>query len=163
MKHSIRFLVIFIILSSLLSCDNNDNSAATPIIVTFNATLNGANEVPSNNSTATGTAVLKYNKTTKMFTLTVTYSGLTPTDGHIHRGAVGQAPANNIIFPLTSLASPITYTSPVLNATQEADLIANLYYVNLHTTAFSTGEIRGQLITTNPSGTGGGGGGGGGY
>jgi hypothetical protein len=160
MKHSIRFLVIFIILSSLLSCDNNDNSTATPVIVTFNATLNGASEVPSNNSTATGTAVLKFNKTTKIFTLTVTYSGLTPNGGHIHRGAV--TVDGPIVFPLTSLTSPISYTSPVLTATQEADLIANLYYVNLHTIAFDGGEIRGQLITTNPSGTGGGGGGGGG-
>ncbi|MFV5693708.1 CHRD domain-containing protein [Flavobacterium sp. LT1R49] len=162
MKRSIRFLVTIIILSGLFSCDDND-STPSPVIVTFNATLNGTSEVPPNASTATGAAVLKFNKTTKIFTLTVTYSGLTPTAGHIHRGAVGAAPANNIIFPLTSLVSPITYTSPVLNTTQEADLIANLYYVNLHTTAFPTGEIRGQLITTNPAGTGGGGGGGGGY
>ncbi|MFV5689686.1 CHRD domain-containing protein [Flavobacterium sp. ZT3R25] len=163
MKRSIRLLVIFITLSGLISCNNSDDSTPSPIIVTFNATLNGVSEVPSNNSTAIGTAVLKFNKTTKIFTLTVTYSGLTPTDGHIHRGAIGVAPANNIIFPLSSLVSPITYTSVALNATQEADLIANLYYVNLHTTAFPTGEIRGQLITTNPAGTGGGGGGGGGY
>jgi hypothetical protein len=48
-----------------------------------------------------------------------------------------------------------------LTAAQEADLLANNYYVNLHTDAFPAGEIRGQLITANPSGTGGGGGGGG--
>ena len=164
MKHSVRFLVVFITLSGLISCDNSyNNSTPTPVIVTFNATLNGASEVPPNSSAATGTAVLTFNKTTKVFLLTVTYSGLTPTDGHIHRGAEGTAPANNIIFPLTSLTSPISYTSVALDATQEADLIANFYYVNLHTTAFTGGEIRGQLITTNPGGTGGGGGGGGGY
>ena len=49
-------------------------------------------------------------------------------------------------------------TSRPLTAAEEADLFANLYYVNLHTAAFPGGEIRGQLITTNQSGTGGGGG-----
>jgi hypothetical protein len=33
-----------------------------------------------------------------------------------------------------------------LNATQEADLMGNLMYVNLHTVAFPGGEIRGQLL-----------------
>ncbi|MFV5696193.1 CHRD domain-containing protein [Flavobacterium sp. LB3P122] len=159
MKRSIQFLAIFITLSGLLSCNKSDDSTPTPIIVTFNATLNGASEVPTTTSTATGTAVLKFNKTTKTFSLTVTYSGLTPSGGHIHKGAVGVD--GPIVFPLPDLTSPITYTSVALNATEEADLIANLYYVNLHTTAFPGGEIRGQLVTTNPSGTGGGGGGGG--
>ncbi|MNR54273.1 CHRD domain protein [compost metagenome] len=55
------------------------------------------------------------------------------------------------------------YISPPLSASQEADLLANLYYVNLHSAASTGGEIRGQLITTNPGGSGGGGGGGGTY
>ncbi len=46
----------------------------------------------------------------------------------------------------TSLTSPITFTTPALTATQEADLMANQMYVNLHTVAFPGGEIRGQLI-----------------
>ena len=158
MKRSIRFLVTVIILSGLFSCDNND-SPPTPVIVTFNATLNGTSEVPPNASTATGTAVLKFNKTTKKFSLTVTYSGITPNGGHIHEGAVGVD--GPIIFPLANLTSPISYTSVALNSTQEAALMANRYYVNLHTVAFPGGEIRGQLITTNPGGSGGGGGGGG--
>ncbi len=46
----------------------------------------------------------------------------------------------------TCLTSPITFTTPALTATQEADLMANQMYVNLHTVAFPGGEIRGQLI-----------------
>ncbi|TDE50156.1 CHRD domain-containing protein [Flavobacterium sp. GT3P67] len=155
MKCSIRFLAVFIILLGLVSCDGDD-PAPTPVIVTFNATLKGTNEVPTNNSTATGTAVLYYNKTTKAMSLTVTYSGLTVTDSHIHVGAV--TVDGPVVFPLTTSISPITYTSPALSASQQADLLANLYYVNLHSAAFTGGEIRGQLITTNPGGSGGGGG-----
>jgi hypothetical protein len=35
--------------------------------------LMGSNEVPTNNSTAMGTATLKFNNTTKVFTITVTH------------------------------------------------------------------------------------------
>ncbi|MFV5693709.1 CHRD domain-containing protein [Flavobacterium sp. LT1R49] len=157
MKRSIRFLAIFIILSGLVSCDNVDTPAPllvldpvkvldpvpVPFTAIFNATLNGASEVPSNTSTATGSAVLAFNTTTKIFSLTVTYNGLTPTEGHIHVGTTGVA--GPIVFALTGLTSPITYTSPPLTTAQEADLKEGRYYVNLHTTAFPGGEIRGQF------------------
>ncbi|WP_426484574.1 CHRD domain-containing protein [Flavobacterium sp. 2] len=162
MKSLFNFSALFLLLFIGVSCSSNDdNSNPSPIIVTFNATLSGASEVPANASTATGTATLSYNKTTKIFTVTVTYSGLTPTMGHIHMGAAGTN--GPVIFPFSSLASPISYTSTALTAAQETDLIANNYYVNLHTDAFAGGEIRGQLITENPNGSGGGSGGGGGY
>ncbi|RED22709.1 CHRD domain-containing protein [Flavobacterium cutihirudinis] len=166
MKSLLNFSVIVCLFFIGVSCSSNNDDNPTPpkpVIVTFNATLSGASEVPANASTATGTATLSYNKTTKIFTLNVNYSGLTPTMGHIHKGAAGTNGA--IIFPFTDIASPISYTSPVLTAAQETDLLANNYYVNLHTEAFTAGEIRGQLITENPGGSdgGGGGGGGGGY
>lgn len=145
---------------SCSSDDDNPTPTPTPVIVTFNATLNGASEVPANTSTATGTATGSYNKTTKILTVYVTYSGITPNLGHIHVGAVGVIGPPVFTFP--DLMSPINYSTPALTAAQETDLLANNYYVNLHTPAISSGEIRGQLITTNPGGSGGGGGGGGG-
>jgi hypothetical protein len=163
MKSSIKFLVIFTILSAFISCnDDNNDSAPSHIIVTFNADLDGLSEVPPNTTTsAYGSAVLKFDKTTKIFTLRVIYTGLTVTGAHVHKGA--EDVDGGIVFPITDLSSPIDYTSPPLSASEEADLLANLYYVNLHSAAYEGGEIRGQLITTNPSGTGGGGGGGGTY
>jgi hypothetical protein len=164
MKPLLSFLAISSLFLSAISCSNSDDDPApapTPIIVTFNATLNGTSEVPTNTSTATGTATMSYNKTSKILTLNVTYSGITPNDGHIHVGAVGVD--GPVVFHLPSLTSPISFTSTALTTAQENDLLANNYYVNLHTEAFPGGEIRGQLITTNPGGSGGGGGGGGGY
>lgn len=145
MKHSIGFLAIFIIFSGLISCDDDDPAPAPiPTTTTFKATLNGASEVPTNTSTATGTATLTFNTITKIFTITVNHTIAAPTDGHIHKGAVGAS--GPPVFPFTTYTSPINYTSTALNAAQEADLYANLYYVNIHTTAFSGGEIRGQLV-----------------
>lgn len=124
------------------SCDDDDDDSPN---VTFNATLNGSSETPPNASTGTGTAVLTFNKDTKIFTVTVTYTGVTATAAHIHKADVGVA--GDIIFGFTDpVTSPINYTSPALTAAQEADLMANLYYVNVHSSTYPGGEIRGQLI-----------------
>lgn len=146
MKTKLFFYALLLLTAiSVASCeddeDDNDN------IVTFTATLNGASEVPANNSMATGTANFTYDKTTYILKGTVTFTGITPNSGHIHKAAVGEN--GGVIFPLTSatpLTSPVNFTSPPLNEEQRADLMNNLYYVNLHTTAFPNGEIRGQLM-----------------
>ena len=143
MKIIIRLLAISTILFGISSCDKDDDTPPDPN-VTFKATLTGAQEVPANASTATGDATLTFNTNTKIFTLTVTHSIASPTNGHIHKAAVGVS--GGVIFPFASFTSPISYTSPALDATQEADLNAGLYYVNIHTSAFPNGEIRGQLI-----------------
>ena len=143
MKIIIRLLAISTILFGISSCDNDDDTPPNPN-VTFKATLTGAQEVPANASTATGDATLTFNTSTKIFTLAVTHTIASPTNGHIHKAAVGVS--GGVIFPFASFTSPISYTSPALDATQEADLNAGLYYVNIHTSAFPNGEIRGQLI-----------------
>jgi hypothetical protein len=143
MKIIPRLLAVITVLSVLSSCDKDEDTPPDPN-VTFQATLSGSQEAPANASTATGSATLIFNTNTKIFTLTVTHSITNPTNGHIHKGAIGVS--GGVIFPFASFTSPISYTSPALDATQEADLNANLYYVNIHTAAFAAGEIRGQLI-----------------
>jgi hypothetical protein len=157
MKKLIGLLTALFLLVSLSSC-SDDDSTPGPSITTFSAAmLMGSNEVPANPSTALGTATLKFNNTTKVFTITVTHDLSSITSGHIHKGTTGTN--GGVVFPFTALVSPISYTSPPLNAEQEADLMANLYYVNLHSSTFTAGEIRGQLVkgtTTTTTNTGGG-------
>jgi hypothetical protein len=153
MKNVVIFIAISIF--SLVSCSNSDSNA-DPSTTNFTAVLNGANEVPANNSTAAGTATLTFNNSTKIFSITVNHNIASPTGGHIHMGAAGIN--GSVVFPFTTLTTPFTYTSAALTAAQESDLKANLYYVNIHTTAFNGGEIRGQLVkrATNGGGSGGG-------
>ena len=139
---TMAFIALTFVIMTTISCKKDD---AKDPIVTYVATLNGAAEVPQNSSTATGNATLKYNTDTKIFTIVVTYTGITATGGHIHKGAVGTA--GSVVFPFTSpVTSPVNYTSEVLTAQQLTDLNANLYYVNIHSAAFPGGEIRGQLM-----------------
>lgn len=147
MKIITMLLSVVILFCGLSSCEKYDDVpypfTANPNIV-FKATLNGSQEAPPNASTATGEASLVYDSIAKKFILSVTHTVPVPTNGHIHKAPIGVS--GPVIFPFSSFTSPITYTSGVLDATQEADLKANLYYVNIHTAAFPGGEIRGQLI-----------------
>jgi hypothetical protein len=145
MKRLISFLTISIIVTGMASCKKSDDPVPVDPNVTFKATLTGAQEATPNASTNTGTATLVFNTTTKIFTLTVTHTVVTPTAGHIHKGAVGVS--GGVVFPFSAAASPIAYTSAALDAVQEADLNAGLYYVNIHSAApYAAGEIRGQLL-----------------
>jgi hypothetical protein len=122
---------------------NNDNTMSKSGTTIFTATLKGSGEVPSNPSTATGSTTLTYNGATKTFTAVTSYSGLTPSMGHIHKAAAGEN--GPVVFPFTELKSPITLTSSALTDEQVDALFKDSMYVNLHTTKYPGGEIRGQL------------------
>lgn len=152
MKTLFRFLAISFVYFSFITCSNSydDNySTPTPVIVTFNATLT---PVAGTGSAAYGDAKLEFNQTAKTFEITVNFTGLVATVAHIH-GADGLP-----VFPLTNttpLTSPIKLSSTISDA-QIVELMANHYYVNVHSDAFPNGEISGTLTKTSTSGGGGG-------
>ena len=141
MKQLLKIFALIFLTSFVVSCDDDDEPNQNE---TYKATLSGANEATPNSSTATGTGTLTFNTITKIFTITVTHTIASPTAGHIHKGAVGIS--GPVVYPFSSLVSPITITSAALTTEQEADLTAGLFYVNLHSAAFPGGEIRGNLI-----------------
>jgi len=146
MKTSFFIFALILFTAIGFSSCSKSSTSEEDTAVTYTATLNGGSEVPVNASMATGTATFTYNTVTYILSGTVTFSGMTPTGAHIHKGAVGVA--GGVIFPLgsTPFTSPISYTSVALDATQRADLMAGMYYINIHSTAFPGGEIRGQLV-----------------
>lgn len=141
MKHLFKIFAFIFLTLFVISCNNDDKPNPN---VTYTASLSGAKETVPNTSTATGTATLVFNTTTKVFTITVVHTLAAPTMGHIHKGAAGSN--GPVVYPFTVLTSPISYMSASLTAEQEADLNAGLLYVNLHSTAFPGGEIRGNLM-----------------
>ena len=125
----------------------------------FSATLSGAAEVPPNASTGSGTAVVVLNNAQTQFSYTVTYTGLVAgvTASHIHKAPIGVN--GSVIF---GFSPPLGTTSGTFSGTvnptaaQVADLLAGLYYVNIHSTTYPGGEIRGQLagdVTPSQRGT----------
>ena len=117
----------------------------------FTSMLSGLNEVPPNGSPATGTSTGTYDDITNMFMMDTVGSNFSAnvTAAHIHRGAAGIA--GPIVFPLSGATGGTSYTSHdmfVFTEVQEADFLAGLYYVNIHSVEFPGGEVRGQLEPT---------------
>lgn len=96
-------------------------------------------------STATGTFNGSYDKTTKVLTYTIIYSGLEATAMHFHKGGKGEnGPVEMTIGG--SDTSPINKSTVALSVAQEADLLAGKWYANIHSNTHPMGEIRAQLI-----------------
>ncbi len=123
----------------------------------FRAHLSGSNEVPPVTTAATGEVLLELDGNT--LTVTGAFQGMAGdlnTDigggAHIHLGFAGQN--GGVIFPLTATQDDDLTAGRFLPAdnqfTLEADQIAALlareYYVNIHSTVFPMGELRGQVV-----------------
>jgi Cu/Zn superoxide dismutase len=126
-------------------------------VVPVNGTFSGAQEVPANASTATGTVQGSYDPKSGLLGIKVTYAGLTAnaTASHIHRAAAGVSGPVQIDFsPLgfTFGALSGTFSKVILLTTAQAtDLLAGNLYANIHNASFPGGEIRAQLNATAPS------------
>jgi Cu/Zn superoxide dismutase len=108
--------------------------------------MSGAQEVPPNESTATGSATVTLNPFTNQVFLHMEFEGLSSaqTAAHFHLAAAGVN--GPVIIPLPT-GSPVDGTFTVTDA-QETALLAGGIYLNVHTTMFPGGEIRGQILPT---------------
>lgn len=113
-------------------------------VIKYQATINSQNTIPRTTSSAQGSAALEYNKTTRVLTYNITYQGLTPTVGHIHKAQPAWE-AGPVVFPFASVAtSPITGTVTLDNEQETLLRLGNMY-INLHSKEYPAGEIRGQI------------------
>lgn len=145
MKKSYILLLASALTLSTAACSKKDDPTTTTTnadTTNLTASINAAQQVPVNNSTATGAFVGAYTASTKQLSYSVTYSGFTPTLAHIHIGAPGTN--GSVAIPFSSLNSPITGTV-TLTADQADKLLTSNMYVNMHSSAFPNGEIRGDI------------------
>lgn len=132
--------------------------------VTYAADLRPGNEVPPANSTAFGSALVTFDFANATMSWEALASGIAnATASHIHRNVAG---ANGpVVINFATSAAQITggrtkgsgaITAQPANAFLASDLVALQsastaagYYVNIHSTAFPGGEVRGQLTPAN--------------
>lgn len=136
--------------------DDDDSTGPTPLPgLKVSASLAGANVVPADSSTATGSVDGTVDQETRVLSLNITYSDsastdstaadsiFTPTAWHIHKGATDTTGAVVVDFG-TTFSSPFAFED-TLTEEQLTDLKAGLYYVDIHTAKYPDGAIRGQL------------------
>jgi hypothetical protein len=147
------------------SCDQDDDTLLTPdrsrYIPNYDFALTNTQQIPANTSTASGRIEGIYDKKTSTYTYKITWAGLSSaiTGIHIHglagRGYVaipGKFPAPAAIAQSASgysTATSGTYSGSFFvdgTLVTETDLLADKFYVDIHTVNFPGGEIRGQLI-----------------
>ncbi|HEX9792545.1 MAG TPA: CHRD domain-containing protein [Planctomycetota bacterium] len=114
-----------------------------PLPATFGARVDGLQNIPPSGSTATGHGSFTVHADrTVSYDLTVT--GLSATAAHLHSGISGVG--GPVIVPLVGGPTQWSGTSAPLSEAEFAELQVEGVYVNVHTTAFPGGEIRGQLL-----------------
>lgn len=127
------------------------SASANAAIVTWTASLDGAQETPPVATPATGSASGTYDTDTNLLTWTITFSGLLApiSNAHFHGPApVGVGPAGvrmPIAFNAGVMADTLTGSGTVADEAQEAELLGSLWYINIHSTLNPGGEIRGQV------------------
>jgi Cu/Zn superoxide dismutase len=123
----------------------------------LSTSMSGANENPKNNSPATGTTALRLNhgQGTVCYDMTVSSLTTSPSAAHIHKAPAGSNGGVVVhLFGSGGAPAPTTASFTITNFCQSGvsqalikDIIQNpdQYYVNVHTSTFPNGEIRGQL------------------
>ncbi len=116
--------------------------------------MNGGQEVPSNNSTATGAGMASIDRNETNVHFMIVYSGLqgTFTASHFHYEEPGVS--GPVIFPLTNFYNNFGAAEGYWDAlsAQPFDSVAashfeeNEVYANVHSSMFPGGEIRGNLV-----------------
>lgn len=148
-------LVMLACAVTLAACSGDKNTA--PKVETYTAALSGANETtpPALVIGATGQSTMTVNGNSVTWTLsTANFATGTTAPGsasltlpaHIHLGAPGVS--GGIMVPLTATMDGTTTGTVTVADSVIAHLRAGDAYVNVHTAARPSGEIRGQLVRT---------------
>jgi hypothetical protein len=131
-------------------CDDDDDNGTGPEPEVYSATLTGANEVPAVNTTAQGTATFTVDGNDIDYVVTITNwpAGRTVTAAHIHNPPT-QTPGTGTVllgWPTGSITTTGGSGTVTASDAQLATIRAGNTYFNVHSSANTGGEIRGNLV-----------------
>ncbi len=133
----------------LAVCMGSFAAGASAQNIHFVFPINGQQAVPQTPSPGLGTGIVSLIPASNEIVWDISWSGLSGpvTAMHFHGPAgVGATASPQLnIGMISGLTSPSIGRAPI-DPSQAADLVAGLWYVNIHTAQFATGEIRGQIV-----------------
>ncbi len=141
-------IFIFIIVSAVISVPGQ------AAVHNLTVTIDQAQESTPTGSPGTGSATMTYDDVSGELSWNISWTGLIGGAAiamHFHGPA---APGINAGIQvncgaISGLTSP-SIGSEFISAPQAADLLNDLFYINIHTAQFPGGEIRGQVLTALP-------------
>jgi hypothetical protein len=161
-RHMIAVLGVIVLLTGIAMSCNNSTDPVPPVL--YNASLSATNERQANpvNSTATGLATFAL-RSNDSLDFVVTVTGLTgpATASHIHVGSGAQNGAVVNGFTINSgvstgtVAAGTIVLSKLVAGTPAGQISGDSLrvlinngngYVNVHTSAYPGGEVRGQIV-----------------
>jgi hypothetical protein len=122
----------------------------------FFAVLNSQQEIqdPKPDSNAFGNALMTFTNSDSMLCYSISYSDLVGTENNAHFHAPASVGENaSVLFPISPSPSP--FGSPKtgcvgpLTDQDRSNLRRGLFYINIHSTTYPSGEIRGQVLPVN--------------
>jgi len=115
----------------------------------FEVLLDAAQQVPTNASPGTGAGTVTFDEVSNELSWNVAWTNLTgPATGmHFHGPAgVGTNAGVRVNIGLVSGLTSPTAGSTTISPAFGSELLAGMWYVNIHTAAHGPGEIRGQVL-----------------
>jgi hypothetical protein len=168
-KHALTMATALLGIGILSAC-GSDKSTSPPAKIIYTATLTGAAERPTAiTTTATGSWRGELDPQTNTMTYTLSYTGLSANSNlaHIHAQSDASTTAN-VVLNFANFAGSTTFFTPGSTSGSAAGVVnmsggtvqglsitgdslkkamdAGMAYVNVHTTAHTGGEIRGQIV-----------------
>ena len=118
--------------------------AAQGVVVNYNFPIDGTQA--GTGSPGTGIGIVNYDTGTSLLDWNISWGGLlgTASNAHFHGPALPGFNAG-VQVPLGVSSNPLVGNA-VITAAQATDLQAGLWYVNIHSTQYGGGEIRGQVV-----------------
>ena len=131
------------------------SASAHAIVIPWSASLDGAQEVPSNPSPATGSGFGTYDTVTNLLNWDITWDGLVAPAFAAHFHLAPPGVNGGVIVGIPGVAGltsgNVVAMAALTDGAQEDGFLAGNFYINIHTAPFPGGEIRGQVNVPEPS------------
>ena len=141
----------FLFNSEIIFASSADSTLSSSIV--FTASLNAAQESPTDTSMGTGTAYAVLSPDRTQLTYRITYARLTSkfSAAHFHLGAPGIN--GGVVKPITSFSGNTAMgVWKDIPDSLIGELMKGNIYINIHTSNYQDGEIRGQLVPVKGTG-----------
>ncbi|HEY0056067.1 MAG TPA: CHRD domain-containing protein [Pedobacter sp.] len=156
-KTSIISTLSVIAILTFAACKKDKKEEPIDLTKKTTVTLSGAQEVPANSSTGTGTAQITFDPTAKTIAYNLTWqlgnSTATTTNMHFHGAEDGSdIKSSPVTIGITGFSTGntglIMGTTRVLTDAEVNQLLAGKWYLNVHSSSVGSGELRGNIKFT---------------